>query len=508
MGSWLYPVVRVRRLEVKDVRDKARVVRLFIGLAMLVSVLVLVTACWPFNTAPIASFTASALSGTAPLTVNFSAILSNDPDGIITTYEWDFGDGSSGTGKSASHTYTASGTFTVVLRVTDDDGAQDTAQKTITVLPGGGNGGGGTGPTASFTATPLVGAAPLTVTFNASASSYAGHAITYYSWDFGDGVTGTGMTTSHTYSPSVTTTYHVVLRIIASDNTEGTASKDITVTVSTPTPPSDAPTASFTASPNKQVAPLGIDFDPSNSSASGDRVLDKFLWTFDDGSSAELLETDATVTHYFVTEQASKVFDVTLRVIDDKNDSDTETRSVTVENYQPVAGFEIYYKVNALEATVKADTNADHWIADDVDFTAADGVQSGSNTVWIRSQQITDATWTRTTSDPTPATKTGHPSSPTWASNNYSYDPEGQYWSAGIPPTFPSGGTNQAWGIKSLEVVWGDGTWDLYAYSPTGNLDNVQGNTYAGTGQFTIKLTAKDYLNGDGTFSRKITLND
>jgi len=190
---------------------------------MIVSLGVLLTGCWPFNTAPVASFTVSALSGEAPLTVSFSAILSYDPDGIIVKFEWDFGDGSSATGESASHVYTTSGSFTIVLRITDNRGGTDTASKTITVSAAEEPGGAGAGPTASFTATPLVGPAALTVTFNASASFYAGHAITYYSWDFGDGVTGTGMTTTHTYAPLVTTTYNVVLRIIASDNTEGTA---------------------------------------------------------------------------------------------------------------------------------------------------------------------------------------------------------------------------------------------------------------------------------------------
>ncbi|HHR85890.1 MAG TPA: PKD domain-containing protein, partial [Candidatus Acetothermia bacterium] len=87
------------------VQNKAWILRVVIGLAVVASILVLVTGCWPFNTAPTASFTASASSGVAPLTVNFSAILSRDPDGIIVTYEWDFGDGGSGSGKSASHTY-------------------------------------------------------------------------------------------------------------------------------------------------------------------------------------------------------------------------------------------------------------------------------------------------------------------------------------------------------------------------------------------------------------------
>jgi PKD repeat protein len=475
--------------------------RLFIGLAMLVSVLVLVTACWPFNTAPIASFTASALSGTAPLTVNFSAILSNDPDGIITTYEWDFGDGTSGTGESASHTYTASGTFTIVLRVTDDDGAQDTAQKTITVLPGGGNGGGGTGPTASFTATPLTGASPLTVTFNASASSYAGHAITYYSWDFGDGVTGTGMTTSHTYSPSVTTTYHVVLRIIASDNTEGTASKDITVTVSTPTPPSTAPTASFTTSPNTVVAPRKITCDGGASSAAAGRTLTEWIWRFGDGTSPSSLGNDTPVDHRYTTDRASESFTVTLIVIDDADGTNTAQRSVIVENKQPVAGFEIN----------DAPGGSGNWLADDVTF---DGVATQTASVKIRSEAPTNMTGTT----PTPNDGTqDDPEPKTAAPGNYGdadpggnsdhdlcYDPEGQDWSGDTPYGWP----NPAWGIEWYKVNWGDGSTQFVEYATLPGL--LLEHTYdvvVGANNFTITVTAIDYLGAETSYSRTVTIN-
>jgi PKD repeat protein len=467
--------------------------RLFIGLAMLVSVLVLVTACWPFNTAPIASFTASALSGTAPLTVNFSAILSNDPDGIITTYEWDFGDGTSGTGESASHTYTASGTFTIVLRVTDDDGAQDTAQKTITVLPGGGNGGGGTGPTASFTATPLTGASPLTVTFNASASSYAGHAITYYSWDFGDGVTGTGMTTSHTYSPSVTTTYHVVLRIIASDNTEGTASKDITVTVSTPTPPSDAPTASFTVTPDsEQIGPYEFTFDPSASSAVSGHSLTTYVWNFGDQSS-QTNTTDATVTHSFYTSQASQSFTVTLTVIDDAGKTDSYSRTVKVKNLQPVAGFEM-----------SKDSGA-NWGVEDIEIT---GAQTASQTIWFRSVAPTGDLWdqdrgtvdTDLPNDSTSVKPGNFETTPyTSGDKNLSYDQEG------------NGSNNgSSWGIVSYVWDFGDGTTETKNADADGSCTAFDHDYQLGADEnqktFTVELEVIDNQGARNTLTRTITL--
>ena len=55
-------------------------------------------------------------------------------------------------------------------------------------------------PTASFTANPMSGPAPLLVNFDASASSDPGGSIVSYAWTFGDGQSGTGATTSHIYT--------------------------------------------------------------------------------------------------------------------------------------------------------------------------------------------------------------------------------------------------------------------------------------------------------------------
>ena len=479
------------------VQNKARMLRVFIGLAVIASVLVLVTGCWPFNEAPTASFTASALSGEAPLTVNFSAILSTDSDGIIKTYEWDFGDGGSGSGKSVSHTYSAAGTFTVVLRVTDDNGAQATAQKTITVTAASGGGTtGGTGPTASFTATPLTGASPLTVTFNASASAYAGHAITYYSWDFGDGVTGTGITTSHTYSPSTTTTYHVVLRIIASDNTEDTATKDITVTVSTPTTPSSGPTASFDITPDsEQIGPHDFDFDPSDSDAASGHSITTYVWSFGDQSS-QTNTTDATVTHSFYTSQASQSFTVTLTVIDDAGKTDSYSRTVTVKNLQPVAGFEM-------------STDNATWVVDDIEIHNA---QTAGQTVYFRSVKPTGDLWdqARGTDDsdlPNDSTSVKPDNFETTSATppresgdrNLSYDPEG------------NGSNNgSSWGIVSYIWHYGDGTTETKAAAADGScaaFDHEYSLSAAEDQKtFTVELEVIDNQGARDTLTRTITL--
>jgi PKD repeat protein len=79
---------------------------------------VTVTAAPP-NQPPTAVFTTSCTQ----LTCAFDGSLSSDPDGTITSYAWDFGDGGTGTGATPSHTYTTAGTYPVTLTVTDDDDA-------------------------------------------------------------------------------------------------------------------------------------------------------------------------------------------------------------------------------------------------------------------------------------------------------------------------------------------------------------------------------------------------
>ena len=84
------------------------------------------------NQPPIAQLTAAPLVGEAPLTVSFNGAGSNDPDGVIDAYTWYFGDGSTGSGESDTHTYDRPGRYRVMLAVTDIDGAIDFTETYIT----------------------------------------------------------------------------------------------------------------------------------------------------------------------------------------------------------------------------------------------------------------------------------------------------------------------------------------------------------------------------------------
>ncbi len=101
--------------------------------AQSITLLVLAAGSAPVNRPPVASFTVTPAGGTAPVTVNFDASASSDPDGTIASYAWSFGDGGTGAGKTIAHIYTAAGSFTATLTVTDNGGATAAVSNTIGV---------------------------------------------------------------------------------------------------------------------------------------------------------------------------------------------------------------------------------------------------------------------------------------------------------------------------------------------------------------------------------------
>ena len=84
----------------------------------------------PVNQAPLADMAATCDG----LTCSFVANGSTDPDGVITQYSWTFGDGATGGGMNATHTFATSGTRAVTLTVTDDDGATASTTQQVTAI--------------------------------------------------------------------------------------------------------------------------------------------------------------------------------------------------------------------------------------------------------------------------------------------------------------------------------------------------------------------------------------
>jgi PKD repeat protein len=164
------------------------------------------------NVAPTAGFTVACTD----LACTFDANASSDTDGTIVSYAWDFGDGAAATGVTAIHSYAVVGTYTVTLTVTDDEGATGTLSQTVTA--------GNLAPTASFTSN----CTDLACTFDASASADPDGTIVSYAWDFGDGTTATGVTTSRVYAAEGT--YTVALTVTDNGGLTAVAIQAVTVT--------------------------------------------------------------------------------------------------------------------------------------------------------------------------------------------------------------------------------------------------------------------------------------
>jgi PKD repeat protein/predicted nucleic acid-binding Zn ribbon protein len=255
--------------------------------------------------APNASFTATPASGTIPLTVKFDASASSGMNGI-SSYAWDFGDGTLGQGVSPSHVYKTAGIHTAVLTVTDRGTPSQTGTKNrpinATAAPVTNQ-----KPAASFTASKGSGNASLTVAFNASGSSDTDGNITQYAWDFGDGKKGSGVKTSHLYESAGT--YQATLTVTDDKGSSVSTYQAISVMAV-----KNLPHADFSATPLTGVSPLQVQF---NDTSSGDPI--SWTWDFGDGGSSFVKNP----THSYVS---AGNYTVSLRVTN-KDGTDTGTRT-------------------------------------------------------------------------------------------------------------------------------------------------------------------------------------
>ncbi len=268
------------------------------------------------NLPPVAIFTESEETVSIEVVIHFNASQSYDPDGTIVSYFWDFGDGTNATGATADHAYSSSGTYVVTLKITDDDGAVDSAFSIITVLalnqP----------PVAAFTESATTVFTNDIIQFNASASYDPDGTITSYSWDFGDGNVATGAVVEHAYEDDGT--YNVTLTVT---DDEG-ATDTITSTKQVKNRP---PVASFTESAETVYTNEVVAFD-ATSSHDPDGEINSYLWDFGDGTQA----TAATVNHAYADDG---IYIVILTVTDDDGSTAWITSVKTVLNRAPEASF-------------------------------------------------------------------------------------------------------------------------------------------------------------------------
>lgn len=265
----------------------------------------------PTSAPPQANITADVSGGTVPFAVNLSGASST---GSISSYQWNFGDGSTGTGATVAHTFTTAGSRTVQLTVFDANNQSSVATTTITANAPVVN----TPPTAAITASASSGTAPVAITFNGSGSTAGSSAIASYTWSFGDGSTASGATASHSFASAGTFT----TTLTVTDSKGLTSSASTAITVAAPvvlTPPTAVVATSTAAGP----APLAVTFDGTGSKAASGSTIASYAWSFGDGASA----SGATASHSFTS---AGTYTATLTVTDSKGLTSSASTPIVV----------------------------------------------------------------------------------------------------------------------------------------------------------------------------------
>jgi PKD repeat protein len=178
---------------------------------------------------PTAKFTFAPQSPSQGQEVAFDASASTDHDGSRSglSYAWDFGDGSGSEGVAARHRYDRAGSWTVTLTVTNARGYANRATAFVNVGISG-------NPTAAFSVSPTNPEPGQSVFFNGGLSTAtAGHTVTGYTWDFGDGGRASGVAVSHRFEKAGT--FVVALTVFDDVGKNATATQSVSVAPKTTT---------------------------------------------------------------------------------------------------------------------------------------------------------------------------------------------------------------------------------------------------------------------------------
>jgi PKD repeat protein len=275
----------------------------------------------PPNAAPVPEFTST--GNLQPFSdIVFDASTTTDEGiacGAACSYRWEFGDGETGSGIFVRHQYKAAGTYQLKLTAADARGASGTIARPMQI-------GAATLPTAAFSISPQAPYSPgQTLFLNAEGSRAAtGRRVVRYDWNFGDGRTDSGVTTTKSYA---TAGAYVITLIVTDDIGEKSVPVPQTVTIGTPS----ALTASLTTLPATSAATPAslatpIYFDASGST--GPARIVEYRFNMGDGSPDRVQTTLPSWTHNYT---AGGIYTARLTVRDAEGRTATTTRTVYMQ---------------------------------------------------------------------------------------------------------------------------------------------------------------------------------
>jgi len=248
--------------------------------------------------------------------VVFDSTGSTDLDGMLDSYEWDFGDGdtdTNNTGSPVSHTYTAPGAYFVILTVTDDNvpGAPD-SDRTIAFISA-------SEPPVADPNGPYTGRLGTPVSFDGTGSSDPDGTIVQYDWDFGDGNTAIdgGSTPSHTYHDTPWE-YDVTLKVTDDSGEFVSATTTATIGIGNLPPVAEAGVTAF-----NDTMTRNFDGSASVDPNVGGAIVD-WSWDFGDGAFGSGETTSHTYTSF-------GNFNVTLTVTDNEGKTDSDNTLAIIE---------------------------------------------------------------------------------------------------------------------------------------------------------------------------------
>ena len=260
--------------------------------------------------------------------VTLSGSSSTDPDGIISTYQWDcdVSDGLSFSLPSALPSFTCSypddGQFTATLRVVDDDGGIDDATALVDVSNTAAiaNAGG-----------PYTGTRNVALTVDGSGSSDPDGTITSWAWDCdtSDGIPAAAPSGSPTFSCTYSTIGTFTIELTVTDDDGASASTTTTATITNTDPVANA------GGPYSGLQNIALTLDGS-ASTDPDGVLVGYEWDCD-VSSGSGYSAPASVPTFVCTYATTGTYTASVRVTDDSGVSDTASATVTISNQAPTA---------------------------------------------------------------------------------------------------------------------------------------------------------------------------